>query len=193
MKNDTIEKQILLRESGELSAAAAAELDSKIARDPALQAYAKDVHALHTAARQALTVDGPAASVTQRIMARADALNADPQPRPLALRTLQILSYAAALVLFLGLWRFNLDVQRTHRINEVSAMLTVAGEDSGVSVSDPGAEDLEALAELLLEMEGFSRDQEGTLGDDWFTPPVVHPPTAIQGRNSRESLERIYG
>lgn len=196
MKNETIEQQILLRESGELSEAAAAQLDALIANTPEWMGYAKDANALQAIAQEALSVDGPAPEVVESVLAQAQGLNIDLKPRPFALRAVQVLSYAAALVLALGLWRFNLDVQRTDRISEMSAMLTFAGEAEGAAVlTGDSGDSLEALADMLLEMEGMVLDADDGLseGDDWFMLPEEHPPTAIQGNNNRAFPAKRYG
>ncbi len=99
MNTHEAETWILLRESGELDPARAAELDAALAADPALRDFAESLQRLGGASRAATrTLEAP---LPERIRARI-LRQARTRPTPW---TAPFLAAAAAALLGLGLWR----------------------------------------------------------------------------------------
>ena len=156
MRSEQFEQWILLNESGELSRGDARVLAERLAHDVELAAFAHDADKIMHAARAALVVDGPSNDVILALK-QCVAGVADLRPQPYARRVVKVLSYAAALVLALGLWRFQLDSQRADRIGEISAILGLAssGESTTSEFAERNDGELNAMAEMLLQLEGL--------------------------------------
>ncbi len=199
MKPEQLEQWILLRESGELSEADARTLSEHLADDPALAAYAADTQVLMDAAQDGLEVDGPGPECMASLKTKAFGAT-DLRPRPYARRVMRVLSYAAVLALALGLWRFHSHADLTDRVGALNAILSLTDTEQSTSLEDAGdshEERLDALAQMLLEMEGLGMEDDSWEDDavdfDSLIPQEERPPTALQWNSSPGFPDQKYG
>ena len=163
MNCEKSQQYILLRQSGELTAADAAELGKHLDGCAACRGYAGSAGKIAAAASSA-AVDGPSASVMAAIRAAART-ELDNRTILFPVPVVRWLAYAAAAVLiFGGVFTWTRGSRPEHRASQVSAIvLAVGSEDNLNVVSQSGRtekdQELQALASHLLLMEGFGVEE----------------------------------
>ena len=187
---------VLLHESGELDETA--QLSDALARDEALVDYTHDVRRLEALGREALTVDGPSDDLVAAVLREA-ASEVDLKPLPMSRVFVKVLAYAATLMLALGLWQFHDREQQAARVGEMQALLSLGATDNATTdhVASEDEDDLQALALMLLEMEGLAYEEEAQadydISEETITQPVSLRPRATQGHNTLAFHARKYG
>jgi anti-sigma factor RsiW len=141
MNPHDIEPWILLRESGELDPASAAELDAALAADPALRAFAESLQRLGDASRAATVLLAPPLPELNRARILREArIRPTPWIAP-------FLAAAAAVLLGLGLWQMQ---PKTAPVLPETAVAThtALAEDPVLS----GLEDLDTRLSALFDL-----------------------------------------
>lgn len=205
-----LEQRLLLAESGELLPAQREELERELAADPRVAVQREDLRRLLATAAAALPSGRPGAHVLSHLHAMAETAGPTARdgmrilPRPVVL---QVLAYAAALVVALSAWLVvGTRGGAPDRIAEMHALVAVAGEepeaaDATATAVTPAAgadadEGLRALATQLLALEGLTPDEAGTLEADEVdeaTPDGAPSPTALQPRSIGAPAAGKYG
>lgn len=199
-----LEQRLLLAESGELLPEDVAALERELAADARAAAQREELRRLLSAAAAALPSGRPSAPVLARVHAAAAATPVGGRglrilPRPVFL---QVLAYAAALVVALSAWLVvGMRGGAPDRIAEMHALVVVAGENDvatelGLAADSDADASLRALASQLLALEGMTPEEAGTAdaGDDEEATPAGAPsPTALQPRSTVAPAAGIYG
>ncbi|MDA0577290.1 MAG: hypothetical protein O3B24_04235 [Verrucomicrobia bacterium] len=200
MNREQLEQQLLLAESGELSAAQARGLADWLAAHPDARALRTETNFLLTAARAGLPAPTPAADVRARIRAAAETELAQPAFVFPAV-WLRGLAYAASLALAVAGWLWMLPTAPEDRIAQVHAMVAMAqGADEfptpATVVNDQEAK-LLALARDLLAMEGLTLDDTTYEVDggayEETTPDAEPAPTVLRLHSTPGLPAKRYG
>jgi anti-sigma factor RsiW len=186
MNESAWEREILLAESGELTARRAERLERHLAECAACRDYRARMRAIAAEAEHAFAGREPAAETLARVR---KAVAVRPASRVLAFPpgAVRALAYAATLALLLGGWFLATSLRREGRIGTLNAAVIMVAEadamnDAEVDEGAP-AEPLRALAQDLLRLEGLADDTETF---DPFTSFGEPTPTAFQRHSSPE-------
>jgi anti-sigma factor RsiW len=174
------EKELLLEQSGELSARRARRLEGHLAGCATCRAHRAMLRTLLAETGRTFAACEPSAAAAAAVR-RMAAAGIRPR-RPVYLRpSVQVLAYAALLTLFLGGWVFNAASHRERRrakLDAALAIVAVAAED----VNDGKNPTLHDLARQLIDMEGLTDDSDAL---ELLNAIGAPPPTAFQARNTR--------
>ena len=143
-------------------------------------------------------MDGPSDDLVAAVLREA-ASEVDLKPLPMSRVFVKVLAYAATLMLALGLWQFHDREQQAARVGEMQALLSLGATDNATTdhVASEDEDDLQALALMLLEMEGLAYEEEAQadydISEEAITQPVSLRPRATQGHNTLAFHARKYG
>lgn len=200
MKHDELERAILLAQSGELPKHEREKLEAALKDSPEARAYREDVHRIVDLADRHLPCGQPDETTLRGILDAGRPPHQGPSAILFRPAVLQVLAYAAVLLLVLGGWFLWTPNGRAARIDEMRAIVSVVSEDGGVITSevsraDDSEAELRALAHQLLMMEGLAQDSMGGDGEDDAETMEGQelPPTVLQWRNTRAPPSRRYG
>lgn len=171
---------ILLADSGELAPKRTGNLDRHLSGCPECRAYRESSQAAVRMVGGVLPDSGPAPAVIAGIRSAAQEAVGEAAWLSFRLPAVRVLAYAAALVALLGGWFALLPAVESDPIGELNALLEVVSSD-GIPASHDAdrsrEEDVRALAEELLSIEGLSMDVYAE--SDPFTsleePPATDP------------------
>ena len=211
VKTEDLKTQILLAESGELSAADRDTLERRLASDSEARAYRDDLRRLGDAAREAVEAAAsvPSPAVLARIREAAERRRA--RPRLLLFLqppAVQALAYAALLAIVAGGW-FVLapEPPRGERIAQISAILAVTATGDEIDASLPAVEggveaaggmaaetELRKLAYQLLHMEGLAPEErtDSEPWEEWLMEGAEPAPTTLRPRSIPELRAKRY-
>jgi predicted anti-sigma-YlaC factor YlaD len=194
MNCDTLERLLLLDQSGELPAGRRADLAAHLAACADCRARHDELAAFARFLDAGTATDGPAEAVIARIMTAAGTERPARRRGILRLVGFPTLAAAAALVLLLGLAGWSLRRPATAhvqaagaaRVAEVSSLLAMLLDhdpDAAASHAAAASGDLRGFACQLLILEGLSEDVFEAPADD-ATRLEERQPTTLQWRNS---------
>lgn len=192
------EQRCLLRQSDALSPEEAAEVDREMAADPARARYAREATATTRMGRVLLPDEGPSAEVLSAIEQAAEQATASRRVIHFPLVTMRRLAMAALALAMVGMSLRVLPLRQPRsEIDPVTSdarwlLAAVSDElEAALGDADPTveAEDRDAMAQQLLEWQGFAMDVDSDAEEEWLTPllPLLpaDEPTALQGRSTR--------
>ena len=185
------EQQILLAQSGELSPAAARELDEHIAGCPRCREYRDSLADVLTVSGKALRSGVPSDQSLHRI--KVAALNREERglvtfSRPFAVA----LAAAAALVIAVGVWKLTPGGDPAPATSDLDAIIMMVQYEDEEETALPAAgrqKSIRELADELLSMEGFAVDE--WTDDEWLTSDEEPPATGLRSRSNPDSQARI--
>jgi len=190
MKCEKRERQILLAQSGELSAAAAREIEEHISQCPHCSDYRNSLEAVFAASGEALLSGVPSDRALHRI--KIAALNhEDPQPITLFRPAVLALAAAAALVIAVGFWTMLPTGATSTTGDDLDTIIMMVQYEDAEEVATPAADRRKSVRELadeLLSMEGFAVDEFSE--NEWFTSDEELPATGLRSRSNPDSQPR---
>ena len=190
------QNDILLKDSGELSQESMDGLTKHLETCSACREFSRSLSIVTSTAKYALSDEGPHPSVGVNIRRAAEQHKKNPVI-PFPVRRVRLAAIAALLVIMLGItWLVLPRQQDASSVNEFGAfmaMVTESESDGDMSLTQvEQSHSLEAIAQQLLEMEGFAVDdlfeseEEATL----FELPY---PTTTQYRRTLELPDQKCG
>jgi len=190
------QNDILLKDSGELSQESMDGLAKHLETCSACREFSESLSIITSTAKHALSDEGPHPSVGVNIRRAAEQHKKNPVI-PFPVRRVRLAAIAALLVIMLGItWLVLPRQQDASSVNEFGAfmaMVTESEPDGDMSLTQvEQSHSLEAIAQQLLEMEGFAVDdlfeseEEATL----FELPY---PTTTQYRRTLELPDQKCG
>jgi hypothetical protein len=193
MKQDEIERMVLLEASGELSAAETRRLERHLEDNPETRVLRDQQAHMLMHARAALSTEGPHPSTRVRIRDAAEAQAKHSPVLPIAARCL---GYAVALMIMFVAWSTLFRDQRAGRILEINGLMAAA-RDATLPEASAKLEadlDLEALGRQLLQMQGLAPEEYEFAGFEASAPSSdgAPPPTAFRESNNYAFLPRKY-
>ena len=186
MNCKNMEQQLLLAQSGELDEEAIKAIEEHITACKPCQHLQADLNAITTVAQEALRTGTPSENTRAAIrLAGQNAINRKSH-QIFPSWPMQIMAYAAALLIFVGGWAWLGTQTKFNRANELSAILTMVddAETSEQNITGDGVNNqaLQELAKQLLQMEGFFADDPEELTT--ANPTAGPPPTTFREHNT---------
>ena len=199
MRNDKLEKMILLCQSGELTDLQTQELNKALSSYPDARAYRDSLKLVVDQARESLPAGNPSPGVIRAIRAAGEAHVAKRRTILFPPVLIQGFAYAALLAIVIGGWFLFVRDDRSDRILEIQVLIDAAADVEELLPQDAVPSDKEdpellALARQLLLMEGLDFDDDVSIDypDEAITTDVVPSPTVFRGRSIGAHRARKY-
>ncbi len=198
------QQQCLLRQSEALSPEEAAAVDREIAADPVRERYAREASATTRMGRVLLPDDGPSDEVLAAIQQAAEQATASRRRLHFSLLTVRHLAIAASLLALAGMsLRFlpqggHETPAERETLDARWFLAAVSDELAEAQGADAGThEDEDAMAQQLLEWQGFTMESGVDAQEEWLTPllPLLpeDSPTTLRERSIRATREATRG
>lgn len=174
-----IRRNVLLMGSGELRGRRRKRVEAHLRKCPSCAAYQREAERLTALGRLSRdAVDGPSPFALTRILAHAR----EATDRPPVLAGRPVIRAACATLLLLGAawWAVFPDGKSSgsadggremHALVEI--MTTLENTRTGVPAAADDEEDLRALAERLLDLQGFAEEEVSV--EEWWGPATTVP------------------